>query len=170
MSIISLNKDVTLDYNSLAIQSDVQARGRLDVVGALAVGGNLTVTGSINGLSNISSSLVTGVVSNPTGTAVIPATCEVFVVRIGNILVVSGGFVVNSLTSTSGVLRVTLPSITFPKSSLGTASFRQAAPAVVSSNWICQSHVGTSQVDLTWSLVGTSGGASVSFSVFTSAV
>lgn len=170
MSIISLNKDVTLDYNSLAIQSDVQARGRLDVVGALAVGGNLTVSGSINGLSNISSSLVTGVVSNPTGAAVIPATCEVFVVRIGNILVVSGGFFVNSLTSTSGVLRVTLPSITFPKSSLGTASFRQATPTVVSSNWICQSNVGTSQVDLTWSLVGTSGGASVSFSVFTSAV
>lgn len=176
MSIISLNKDVTLDYNSLAIQSDVHARGALAVDGALAVGGSivaagsLTVSGSINGLSAITASLQNGTVSVPTGTAVIPATCETYVVRIGSVLIVSGGFTVNSLTTTSGILRVTLPSTVFPHTSFGVASFRQGSATVVSSNWISQVNAATSQIDITWSLVGSSGGANIAFNVVTSAV
>lgn len=142
-SIISLNKDIVLDYNSLGCSCDFHVDGNLDVEGA------------IQG-TTLNSSVSTSNVVLFAGTGSVGATCRTFATRNGSCITVSGNFQVNSLTATAGTIRVT-PTWSWlaAETNYGVVSFKPLPGTTISSNWICLSQVGTGYFDISWNMVGT---------------
>jgi len=174
MSIVSLNKDVVLDYNSLTIQSDLTVSNNTNIAGALAVngntgiGGNLVVGGTINGITGFSAGVLTAALQLQFGVAAIPATCDFHYHRIGPNLVMAGYFQITSITSTTGSIKITPPwSFVAAENSFGVVSLRQASGTVVSSNFEVVTTTGQSYLNIFWSIVGSATLSDIGFQITT---